>query len=354
MRHLLAGLVLVDHACLLHHGQGVLAGTGLRTSLGAAGVAGFFVLSGALVTASWLERGSLGQFLTNRVLRIFPGYLVCLAVTALVLGPVAWALASGHQTETVSYWASQPGPLAYLLKNAGLMQFQNRIGDLFAHSHEPYSINGSLWSIPWEAGCYLMVAALGLAGALRGRGTFVLICLLLFLGNSLLAAPGSFFSMLYSAERVTVLPAQFLAGALFYLHREKIPMHGGLAAVSAAGLVVTAFWSWPVASSLFLPYLLFYAARRARGAEAFRLGGADLSYGIYIYAFPITQLLAGAGLKNWPAGLFILAVAAATVPLAGLSWFGVERPALAQKRAVGVRMERWLSAWRSPNRGRPF
>ncbi len=338
VRHLLAVVVLCDHAFLLHHGQGLLAGMGFATSLGAAGVAGFFVLSGALVTSSWLERGDPIQFLANRGLRIFPGYLVCLLITALVLGPLAWNWCQPPVETHGEYWSSRPGPVSYVLKNAGLMQFQNRIGELFATHHEPYSINGSLWSIPWEAACYGMVAAMGLAGMLGGGRRAVWLCFLLFLGNALLAPAGSFFSLFYSSERVTVLPAQFLAGALFYLHRDRIPMGWGWAALFLAGFIALGFWNWTLASCLCLPYVLFFAARRGRMAQKSASDGTDLSYGIYIYAFPVTQLLAGTDWVRGTAWLFTVGVFLATLPWAGLSWFLVERPALARKRETA----QWL------------
>ena len=53
----------------------------------------------------------------------------------------------------------------------------------------------------------------------------------------------------------------------------------------------------------------------------------DLSYGVYIYAFPIQQalLLSGLGSLGWAA--FTCLSIACTLPLAAASWFFVERPA---------------------------
>lgn len=89
MRHVLALAVLVDHAFILQGYGHVLGSTPYQTSLGGLAVAGFFVLSGALITASWEHSRTAWQFARNRVLRIFPGYLVCLLVTAVVIGPLA-------------------------------------------------------------------------------------------------------------------------------------------------------------------------------------------------------------------------------------------------------------------------
>ena len=55
---------------------------------------------------------------------------------------------------------------------------------------------------------------------------------------------------------------------------------------------------------------------------------ADLSYGIYIYAFPIQQTLAGYGQLN------LLTAVLTVLPFAAFSWFLVERPAMRLKPAA--------------------
>ena len=161
LRHVLALTVLLDHASILTGAGGILRSTNLKTSLGGASVTCFFILSGALITASWEHSPNLLDFLRNRAIRILPAYWVCLAVTVLVLGPIAW---TAEHRALSDYWHTFPNPLGYLWRNGLLMQFQNRIGDLFAKHTEAHSVNGSLWSIPWEAGCYALVAVLGLLG----------------------------------------------------------------------------------------------------------------------------------------------------------------------------------------------
>jgi peptidoglycan/LPS O-acetylase OafA/YrhL len=56
----------------------------------------------------------------------------------------------------------------------------------------------------------------------------------------------------------------------------------------------------------------------------------DWSYGLYLYGFPVQQVLAMFGLAN--AGIAVFAVVSTAIGLAfaGLSWFWVEKPALAR------------------------
>ena len=80
--------------------------------------------------------------------------------------------------------------------------------------------------------------------------------------------------------------------------------------------------------------LLFYAAGLAVPAEGFpRRKQADYSYGIYIYAFPVQQLLAAAGVAQAGPWWLLLASLAGAVPLAALSWHLVEGPSLRCKES---------------------
>ena len=329
---MLALAVLLDHAFILHGSGHMLGSTRYQTSLGGLAVAGFFVLSGALITASWEHRRTAWQFARNRVLRIFPGYLVCLLVTAFVIGPLAWAVQSSP--EFSAYWKLEPSPAGYVLRNSLLMQFQPRIGDLFATHAEAYSINGSLWSIPWEAGCYMMVGALGLAGVITRWPLGVAMGMLALLANCLVFPPGSILGRLFLSERVLLLPVYFLGGAAFYLFRHRIPRSPWLGALALAGMIIGGCFHWLLTAAFFLPYLLFYAAGLAVPAEGFpRRKQADYSYGIYIYSFPVQQLLVAAGLAQAGPWWLLLASLVGAVPLAAMSWHFVEAPCLRLKSA---------------------
>jgi peptidoglycan/LPS O-acetylase OafA/YrhL len=70
----------------------------------------------------------------------------------------------------------------------------------------------------------------------------------------------------------------------------------------------------------------------------------DLSYGVYIYAFPIQQLLASFGLARLNPIVFFVIATAATVPLAALSWFLVERRAISLKRRIERKSDKQTTA----------
>jgi peptidoglycan/LPS O-acetylase OafA/YrhL len=105
------------------------------------GVQIFFAVSGFLVTESWLRGPKIGSFLKKRTSRIFPGLMVCILLTALVMGPLLTRLPVGE-------YFDHPGTLLYL-KNIFLSPVYFLPG-LFEGNTYPNAVNGSLWSLPVE------------------------------------------------------------------------------------------------------------------------------------------------------------------------------------------------------------
>ena len=90
LRLVLATSVIVWHA-YPHSGRGMESDT-LHPLLEMTPVDGFFAISGFLIVGSWIRRPRAVAFLRARILRIFPGFLACLAVTGFVLAPIGLLL----------------------------------------------------------------------------------------------------------------------------------------------------------------------------------------------------------------------------------------------------------------------
>src|SRR4051812_4881836 len=145
-----------------------------------------------------------------------------------------------------------------------------------------------------------------------------------------LKPPGSGFPGFYGSPPFWPRVAcAFLSGVVFYLYRDRIRLSTWGMLVASICLVAANRWGFlsealPVAGS----YLLFCAAYWPAPALRGLTGGNDLSYGIYLYAFPVQQLLVRAwGSSLHPLGLFV-ASAAITPVIAMFSWRLVERPFL--------------------------
>jgi peptidoglycan/LPS O-acetylase OafA/YrhL len=277
----------------------------LGADFGAFGVGVFFVVSGYLVTESYRRSGDPGRYLARRALRIWPGLIVSLVLTAVVLGPLVATLAAAD-------YFRDPQWALYILRNTLLYPVTYDLPGVFVSS-PAYGVNGSLWTLRLEVSCYLGVALLGVLGRLNAASVAVLAAaaaltaLVLGLARPDFAA-GPGFRLLMLAARFGFL---FLAGA--WLQLRGRPPGLWLVAVSTALLFTPAWFIGLPAVAIRLGLL-----------PAARLP-ADFSYGLYIYAFPVQQVLAEQGRLD-----FALSVAC-TLPLAVASWFLVERPMLRLK-----------------------
>lgn len=291
----------------------------LTQLLAEGGVDGFFAISGFLIVSSWMRQPKWWPYLKARFLRILPAYWVCLIVTAAVIAPIGIIL-SGH-----GFPDSYPSDAGmYVIHNAALKVQDYGIGDTPTGVPYPGVWNGSLWTLWWEFMCYLAVMGLGLARLLRYRATIPIIfaiCLTVLILTDLRVTHNYY---LVNGSRFGIM---FTAGALIHQYRDRLPARWGF--VAAAGVVTVAAclipdYRWVAA--LPLSYLLITAGALIR-VEALRLRN-DVSYGTYVYAFPIQQVLASAGL--WKLGVPLFAAAAIPLVLlvAAGSWFAIEKPAM--------------------------
>ena len=336
LRLLLAGTVAVVHTTYLGFGHQPQTGS---TDLGSLAVDGFFVLSGFLVASSWLRLGSLRRYAWHRALRILPGFWVCLLGTAFVVAPLLAVLTGRSAT---SVFTGPESALSYLSANAALLVRQFGISGLPGTGGAPDVVNGALWTLFFEAACYGIVAVLGVLGVLRRRRWVVLALLAALWALTIAAAAG--FNPLGS-EIMLRFSFVFLLGAAAHLFAERIPVSGPLALVSVA-LVVAGLHLLPDYRALAGPafaYAFVYAVVRLPVRWRPRW---DLSYGVYVWHWPIAQLMVAAGATVLTTVPFVLASVAVAVVVAALSWNLVERPALGLKGAA------WVTRWAPGRPGR--
>lgn len=329
LRFFFAATVILSHAYGLG-GFGFDALNRLNVnapSIGLLAVGGFFVLSGFLITRSYETVSSPGRFLWHRFLRIFPAFWVCLAVTAFAFAPLAFFYAHGT---IARFFNESPSPWTYVSANSVLAMRQWRIGSLLADVSYPFVFNSSLWTLEYEFTCYLCVAVLGIAGVIKRAPAFIAgSALCLFFGYVLLLwrFGGHGMPLILAPLGLFVY---FAAGSYAYLVRDRVPMRAWLAALCGAALIVTlptrafAFVAIPA-----ICYLTLFAAvvLPVRGFDR----RMDLSYGLYIYAFPVAQLLAMYGVAAHGLIAYTFSTFAIAVGLAGASWFFIEKPSLALK-----------------------
>lgn len=292
--------------------------------LGSFFVDAFFAISGYLILSSWMRRPRWWPYLRARLLRIMPGFWVSCLVTAFVIAPVAILLAGS------GFPARFPADgVGYLLHNGLLRVRQYDISGTPVGVPYPHVWNGSIWTLWWEFLCYLGVLALGLARVLRWRVTIV-IAFALTLVVFVATAYGPVHQ--YYLDNGARFGLMFLAGSMVYTFRDRLPASWSL--VGVAGVIVLASaWlpDYRLVAALPIAYLVIVSGALVTDARL-RLPN-DISYGTYIYAFPVQQLLASAGLHKLGVPLFAIVSVVLTLPFAAASWLAIERPALKLKSA---------------------
>ncbi len=292
-----------------------------QISLGELAVLIFFAVSGFLITKSWQSAPDVAQFFWKRALRILPALFVVVFALAFFVGPLATSM-------TARDYFGESGVYAFLL-NAVFINSQQALPGVFdaASFHQA---NAPLWTLAFEATCYVLVAILGGSRLLKPPVCAALIIALLFVST---------FPSLQGASteanfifKLALLGPSFFAGAVAALASERIPLDGRLAALAAAGLIgATLTNGLAPAFAICGTYLVLFAAFAPLGAvkRAGRFG--DFSYGLYLWGWPVQQLV-----QSWLAPESALANFTIALPgaflIAVLSWRLIEKPMLALKR----------------------
>ncbi|UGY04827.1 acyltransferase family protein [Bradyrhizobium quebecense] len=306
----------------------------------------FFALSGFLIAASGL-RLSLKEFLINRGMRIIPALAVEIVLSALILGPIFTTLPLWDYFTSAGTWK-------YFTNVVGLVNYT--LPGVFAGNPAP-EVNSSLWTVPFEYGCYAVMAVIMTLGLLRRPALIVLgVVVLVGIGFAVqitghAATPsqlppgvaGTLYDKIFSTAlflgRGAKLPVACLLGIAVYLYRDRIPYDGRILAVCCvlclgAALLGPAGWiTQPVLNAVIAPALVyitvFLGVSKLPRLPLFSRG--DYSYGIYLYGFPVQQVV-----KVWlPNASLIVQFAVALVLItafAAFSWHWIEKPVLKLRR----------------------
>jgi len=338
LRLVAAGMVLVSHAFVL--GGGVEPYVG-NASWGALGVQIFFAISGFLVCRSWCLQPRIVSFALKRGLRILPALVATLLVCAYVLGPLVTTLSPTD-------YLSAGEPLRHVLHNLASIVTGGAAGGIdyslpgvFLDNPHGGSVNGSLWTLPIEIEAYLMIAALALAGALTRLLPVVAVGAILVTLAHGLGIDLPLIGRLVDARPETFqLLATFAVGGLMWLWRDRVVLRLDLAVLALVAwlLALDSAAQGPLAA-VGLTYVVLFAAYRTPVALSTLSRHGDVSYGLYLLAFPVQQTIVHVAGADDLAPLMLIALSLpVTYALAFASWRLVEAPALRLKGPLSARL----------------
>jgi len=338
IQSIMAVLVIYSHAFPIasnsNAGEIIMDLTTSHYSFGNLSVAAFFIFSGFLVYASYENSNNILVYLKKRIFRIFPGLLAVLAMSSLVLGPIVTTL-------SISEYYRHPMTWQYL-KSIFLNPLYWNLPGVFEGNLYSSSVNGALWTIPYQFGFYILLGILGFFGLLKYRKVSLALLaafIISYLMRDVLFVGRTHFMGMPMHDWL-YLGMYFTAGMTAYAYRHVIRLSKQGAMVALTLLVFA--WiakEYYISTTICGAYLLLYVSYCTKKVD-FSL--ARLSFGIYIYGFPIQQLvthLAGGSMNPY---LNIVLSVPAAVCLAWLSDKFFEAPV--QKLEKYVTLKRFIPA----------
>ena len=333
-RLILAFFVLLDHQyTLLEIPKPRFLSGGL--TLSGFAVYMFIFMSGLLCFVS-RSRNSAPRFLLLRFARIIPGYLACLAVTSLLFIPILSGLALKANHIYMSYdKRTMLASADYFLNNFAFTQNIYLPVDLKIEN-PIRAINGSLWTLQPEIMGYLLIAILfplfcmvpRLLVMLFGIGVFFLAITPATLRTGLQAVLAGY-GFEIGTDSHLLLGVYLLSGIIYAIYSSRIyinPKIGFLFILLLTASYHTELRVFNLISPVILPYSFICVCWMIRwpwGPQA------DYSYGVYLYSFPIQQIvwnLKQAALISNGFLEGLLLVSLASLALGVLSFYLVERP----------------------------
>ncbi|WP_101377172.1 acyltransferase family protein [Saccharopolyspora spinosa] len=285
---------------------------------------GFFAMSGFQITESWIRDPHPGRFAAKRILRLWPPMLTVSLIMSLIIGPMITSMSASD------YFAAN-GTWGYVVNNAGLLTLKHELPGVFVDNPWPNAVNGSLWTLPMELLAYAALYALLLLGAGKHKYRWLAVVALIGIitwDRYLEELPGSesagsFLSV--PVESLVAFLVAFAFGVVLNLYR--IPL-SPLAA--SGGLVLLVLMPNSTTGSFWMAFAVSYAVVVTGHFWPSRLTVPGVwvngSYGVYVWGFPIQQLLAMAGIRNqW---LMLICAAPLTYCVGTLSWKFIEEPTM--------------------------
>ncbi len=339
LRIIAASMVIIGHAYVLTGsphapliGQNVIHGFAIET---------FFAISGYLVVKSFAYEPSFGRFLAKRALRIFPALIAVIFITACILGPLITTLS------LTEYFAN---PLFEKYFQSMALKIRNHLPGVFENNIYPDAINSSLWSLPVEFLMYLSVMLVG-AGSLvalqKHRIAFEVLWTVFTLGL-IVAFIGvvqmkvwdlyvMFFKLFYVPDALAVIPFFGVGGMIFIAERyttRRIPV----VVLIAAAVLLQVYHSptLKILSFIFIPIIIIRVGQASWPVLRDLGRWGDLSYGTYLYGFPVAQVLTMYYLTTMPLFAHIILTLLISYVLAFGSWHLVEKRALRFKPKKAV------------------
>lgn len=327
LRIIAATAVIVYHSFAINPSWNITDPTKLLltyVTTGGLAVKVFFFISGLLVTNSLIRNRSLLQFVISRAFRILPGLYFVILLPSLVIGPLLTKL-------PINEYFTSPLLIEYISHNLIIdtRYFLPGVG-----FDNPHGFNGSIWTIRYEVYCYLVLALLYVVGVYKSKILSNIICFVI-LFEPITPFKGWLFAS-SDNNAIYLLAPCFALGSLIAINQGSYKP----SAWHALALIVLSFF--------FRNHEAFFALLICSAACLFSLRLSsyqwfvglkvknDISYGVYLWGFPLQQILSG--YHGLGPVIGILAPILLTYSVALLSWKYIEKPAMRLGKTLYIKI----------------
>ena len=325
-------MIIVFHCYALFYNNGktdFLSNLLEYENTGSIVVAMFFIISGFMIPTSLKNSKNLGNYLWKRVKKIIPPLFLCLVVSSMVIAPLVL------KVNYFSYLFHPGNYFHYIFDNLLFVKNTNYgISNAFINNPYPIAINGSIWTLKHQFFMYLLIIPIFYL-LVKDDKKYYYIFYLLILFITILSYTGSldniykyftnhfsYIGILNEGKALIRLSYYFLAGVFINKYIDKIPYTKFSIIIMILPLII--FFKteyFPYACLVSLPYLTIVL-----GTIKCPIKITDISYHIYIWAFPIQQLIIYYGLKNLNIYNYIILSIFATIIVAYISYYLSEYP----------------------------
>jgi peptidoglycan/LPS O-acetylase OafA/YrhL len=312
MRHFLAFSVVWHHFIILTSNElSFFVFDVINTNVA---VKAFFVISGLLIYVSASRTSTLSAYARKRFLRLYPALLFILIIMSLIF----LIFYDQHVSEV----------LAYISWNSIFLSFMHPcVGDMF-DNNILCAVNGALWTLKLEVAYYFFIGVAVFSFKKYAYRLVVIFSLVSFIFETMLLFVPPFaepFRILLH-NQIFFKFYYFGLGVIMYHYEKYISTFNLLIAL------VVGFIGWFLFNielfflPIFVVSFVFLIAFKVPKIDMSKFG--DLSYGLYIFHFPLIQLFV---YNNWLTGMFyidFILVISILLILSRFSWLYIENKAM--------------------------
>lgn len=295
---------------------------------GATGVRAFFIISGFLIFYSHIEKQNLKYYIEKRIRRILPPY-----VTVIILFTIVGVFITELDLKEYIF---NKDTYKYLIANLSFLNFiQPTLPGVFESNPIP-AINGSLWTMKVEVMFYISVP---FVFYLIKKYNKLLIMIVIFL---LAIAYDYYFTMLYEQtnnnmyllirKQIGSQIIYFYSGTFILLYFNYFTKH--LKYLFPIAIIVYLFNDInPLLSNiepLAFATILIGLAYNLKYLNFLRKYD-NISYGMYLYHYPIIQTVIYYKIPQFNIYLAFLLAFVLTIIVSILSWKFIEKPIIQKK-----------------------